>query len=71
MIVVIETVLAEVGDVDVGPSIVVVVGDRNANAPSFVGDAGLCGDVGEGAVVVVVKQRSFGSGSLSSQGIDG
>ena len=60
MVVVVEAVLAEVGDVDVGPAIVVVVGDGYAYAPAVVGDSGFIGDVGEGAVVIVVEESRFG-----------
>ncbi len=57
VVVVEEAVLAEVGDVDVGPSIVVVVADRYTESPAFVGYSGFVGEVGEGAVVIVVEEH--------------
>ena len=57
MIVVIETVLAVVGHVDVGPAIIVVIADSHTKAPSFIGHAGLCSYIRESTVVVVVEQH--------------
>jgi len=50
-----------VGDVNVGPAIVVEIGGEDAEAVSAVGaeDSGGFGDVGESAVTVVVKQNIF------------
>ena len=57
MVVVVQPVLTVIGDEDVGPAVVVEVTYCHSKAPAIVGDTGLCGDVGEGAVVVVVKER--------------
>jgi hypothetical protein len=67
VIVVVKAVLPEVGDVNVGPPIVVVVSDGNAESPPIVGDPGLLGDVCEGAVVVVVEQGCMRRRSFSIQ----
>ena len=67
VVVVVEAVLAEVGDVDVGPAVVVVVADGYAEAPAVVGDAGLGRDVGEGAVVIVVEERGVRRGGLAGR----
>ena len=50
-----------VGDVDVRPAVVVEVGGENAEAVGAVGaeDSGGFGDVGEGAVAVVVEENIF------------
>ena len=55
MIVVIQTVLAPVGHEDVGPAIVVIIGDCGAESPAVVGDTGLGGYIREGSVVIVMK----------------
>src|SRR5438445_5629090 len=65
VIVVIQPILAVVGDVDVRPSIVVVVADGNAKAPPFVGNTSFFGNVGKCAVVVVVKEHGVGSRLLA------
>src|ERR1035441_8360626 len=56
MVVVIEAVLTEVTDEKVRPSIVVIVADRHSEAPALISDACFGGDIGEGAVVVVMEQ---------------
>ena len=43
----VERIAAESADVDILPAVVVKVGDGDAHAPSFAGQAGLFGDVGE------------------------
>src|SRR5216684_6417043 len=50
-----------VGDVDVGPAVVVEIGGEDAEAVGAVGpeDAGFFADVGESAVAVVVIQNIF------------
>ena len=45
MVVVVETILAEVCNVEIGPAVVVVVSDSYAETPAIVGDAGLLRDV--------------------------
>ncbi len=55
-VVVIENVLAEVGDEQIVPAIVVVVADANALSPAGVRDAGLRGHVGESAVAIIAKK---------------
>src|SRR5271156_441366 len=57
VIIVVEAVLAEIRNVDVGPAIVIVIANHGAKAPALVGDSGLVGDVGKGAVVIVVEQH--------------
>ena len=58
-LVVVEGVLPElVGDVEVGPAVVVVVGPGGGHAPARVADACVPGDVGEGAVAVVAVERA-------------
>ncbi len=40
VIVAIEAIVAEIGDVEIGPSVVVIVGDGTAVTPAIVGNAG-------------------------------
>jgi hypothetical protein len=53
---VIEAIFAVIGDVDVRPAVVVVVGYDCSVSPAVVGDSSLLCHVGEGTVVVVVKE---------------
>jgi hypothetical protein len=59
----VKAVLAEVGNVNVWPAIVVVVRNGNAEAPAFIGHAGLFCNIGKGSVVIIVQEhgvrRSF------------
>ena len=66
----VEAVFADVGDVDVGPAVVVKVGDGHASAPAIVGDTGLGGDVSEGAVVIVAEERGVGWGGFAGERVD-
>ena len=59
-VVVVENVLAEVGDEQVFEAVVVVVADADALSPAGVGHAGLCGDVGESAVAIVLEEMRGG-----------
>ena len=52
-VVAIEPVPAEIGDVEIGPAVVVVVPDDGAETPTFVGHSRRGRGVGEGAVAVV------------------
>src|SRR5271170_2399093 len=60
MVVVIKAVLAEVGDIDIRPAVIVVVGDGDADTPAIIGHACLRRYIGKGAIVIVVKERSMG-----------
>jgi len=51
-----EAVFAVAGDVDVFESVVVIIANAGSLAPSGGNEASLDGHVGEGAVVVVMKQ---------------
>src|ERR1700730_2368908 len=61
-------------EVEVVEAIVVVVGNRAAEAIGFDGEPGLLSDVGEGAVVIVVVERGerLGAGGMAGpvHGID-
>ena len=65
MMVVIKTVSAEIGDVDVRPPVVIVITYGYAEAPAFIGYACMIGGVGECAIVIIVKQHRSGRGFLS------
>ena len=67
MIVVVETVLSIIGNVQVRPAIVIVIAHGYAEAPSLVRHARLVRDVGKRAVVIVVKQHGARSGLLPLQ----
>ena len=60
-LIVVEPVLAVVGDVEIFPSVVVVVADANALAPAGCGQTGFGGHVGERAVVIVAIQVIAGT----------
>src|SRR5437764_3684127 len=66
-IVVIENVLAVVGDVEILPAVVVVIPDADALAPTSVGQTGFGADIGERAIMVVVIEvvcGAFAGGQL-------
>src|SRR5437762_125557 len=67
VIVVIETVLSVVGNVDVRPAIIVVIAHSHAESPSLIRHAGFGSYIGEGAVMIVVQEHSAGSGLLPFQ----
>ena len=71
MVVVVEAVLAVVAHIDVGPAVVVVVGDRAAIAPAVVGHAGLGAHIGKCAIVVVVEQRGVGRLFFAVERVEG
>ena len=52
----IEAILAVVGDVQVFPSIIVIIADANALAPAGGSQPGLRSHIGESSVVIVVVQ---------------
>ena len=55
-----------VGDIEIEVAIVVIIAESRTRSPTIgIGDAGFDGDVGEGAVVVVVvKRRSMEAGNV-------
>ena len=57
VIIVVEAILPVIGDVDVGPAIIVIVADRYAKTPAIVGNSGLFRDIGECSVVIIMKKR--------------
>ncbi len=67
----IKPVFAEVGDVDVGPAVAIVVADDSTEAPAIVGHAGLCCDVCKGPVMIVVEQGGVRRSSLPQVSIVG
>ncbi len=71
VVVVEEPVVAIVGHEYVGPAVVIEVADCYAEAPTVVGNTSVGGDIGEGSIVVVVKERRVGQGLLAVQGIEG
>src|ERR1700740_807454 len=52
VVVVIEAVLAEIGDVKVWPPVIVIIAHGDAESPAWVRDARLIRDVRKGAIVV-------------------
>ena len=56
----VEHVAAEAGDVEIGPAVVVDVAHGAAHGEAGRSDAGFGGDVGEGAVVIVMEERASG-----------
>src|SRR5215469_17733382 len=60
VIVVIELVLTVIGNVEIFPSVVIVVADANALSPTRCGETSLCSHIREGAVVIVVVETVRG-----------
>ena len=74
----IEPVLAVVGDVEIFPSVVVVVADADALAPAVRGQPGLGGHVGKSSVVIVAiqmiggrrsRRKSFERGAVHQENV--
>ena len=59
-VVVVEDVLAPVGDEQIVVAVVVVVADADALSPAGVDESGFGGDVGEGAVAIVFEEMVGG-----------
>ena len=68
VIVVIETVLSVIRNVNVRPAIIIVIAYSHAESPSLIRHASFGSYVGEGAVVIVVQQHSAGIWLLPFQG---
>jgi len=64
-----KTILAKVGDVDIGPAIVVIIAHGNAEAPAVIRDPGLHAHIRERSVTVVVEESRVRRGPLSAQSI--
>src|SRR5258708_15843477 len=56
VLIVIETVLSVVGEVQIVPTVIVVVADADALPPANRGQASFSGDVSERAIVIVVVE---------------
>ena len=59
-VIVVKNVAAKVGDEEIVKAVVVVVADATGLSPAGTSQAGLFGDIGEGAVTIVVKQITGG-----------
>src|SRR5271168_3151344 len=59
MVVMVEAILSKIGYVEVGPSIVVVVSNSHAIAPSVIGYSCLYRYIGKSSVVVVMEKRGM------------
>ena len=70
MIIVVKPVLPVVPHIDVGPAVVVVVGNAHAVAPTVVCHASLGSHIGEGSIMIVVKQRGVRRRFLAIQRIE-
>src|SRR5712664_1958839 len=71
MIVVIDTILAVIRDVQIRPAVIVEVAHGHAKPPSLIGYACLFGDVGKRAVVIVMKQSRAGRLPFALESIKG
>ena len=65
MVVVVQTVLAKVADIDIRPAVVVIIRDGNAHAPPLIGHARFRSHIGKRTIVIVMKQRSLRRSRLS------
>src|SRR5215468_12685112 len=75
MIVVIQTIATEVGNVDILPAIVIEIANADALSPSFIGLTRLVGDFRKGPVAVVViesgaRRLRFASQRIQCRAID-
>ena len=61
MVIVIETIFPEIGNVQIFPTIVIVIARADPLAPSRGQQASLCGDIREGGIMIVVIQVVGGS----------
>ena len=59
-VVVVEDVLAEIGDEQIVETVVVVVADADALSPAGMNEAGFGGDIGEGAIAIVLEEVGDG-----------
>src|SRR5438552_3913464 len=71
VIVVVEAILSVVRNVNVGPTIVVVIADSDAEAPAFVRHASLVGYVRKRSIGIIVKEHRSWRRLFSKQGGDG
>ncbi len=61
MVIVIKTILAIIGDVEIFPSVVIVVSDTNSLAPSRRDESRLLSHIGESSIMIVMIQMVRGS----------
>src|SRR5579864_3037360 len=66
VVVVIKPVLPKIRDINVGPTVIVVIPNCHPEAPALIRNSGFCGHVGKSAIVVVVEQHGPRSGCFSS-----
>jgi hypothetical protein len=66
---VVETILANVRYIEVGPTIVVVIRDRYADTPAIIRYAGFLCDIREGSIVVVMEERGVSRSRLAVEGV--
>ena len=59
VVVVVKTILAVVGDVDVWPAVVIVVANGDAEPPTLIPDAALSGNVCKRAITVVMQKHGL------------
>src|SRR5437016_11071172 len=71
VVVVVEPVLAVIRDVKVRPPIVVVVAHCHAETPPFIPNPRFFRGIGEGSVVVVVKEHGLWGCGAAFQSIEG
>src|SRR5579864_8034827 len=55
VVVVIEAVLAEIGDIEVSPTVIVVISHGHAEAPTLIRYPGFVSDICERSVVVIMQ----------------
>ena len=67
----VEPVHAKVGDVNIGPAIVVVVSHYDPVTPAIIRYAGLFRDICKRSVVIVMEQRSMRRRLLAIERFDG
>ncbi len=67
MIIVIQAIFSVVCDINIGPSVVVVISHGHAKTPTLIRDSRSIGDIGKRAVMIIMEKHSVRSRLLPFQ----
>ena len=71
VVIVVQAVLPQIGDVEIGPAIVVIVAHRAAKPPPVIRDSRFFRHLGKRSIAVVVEERRVRRNRLPAQCVDG